>query len=55
MLFFRFEAGEEPQVLSNPDPQGAPLLVRVKDVLTFGEELEVPVDLVVLAVGQEPN
>ena len=54
-LFFRFEAGEEPQVLRNPDPQGLPLLVRVKDVLTFGEELEVPVDLVVLAVGQEPN
>jgi len=27
----------------------------VKDALTFGEELEVPVDLVVLAVGQEPN
>jgi heterodisulfide reductase subunit A len=54
-LFFRFEAGEEPQVLRNPDPQGAPLLVRVKDVLTCGEELEVPVDLVVLAVGQEPN
>ena len=27
----------------------------MKDVLTFGEELEVPVDLVVLAVGQEPN
>ena len=54
-LFFRFEAGEEPQVLRNPDPQGPPLLVKVKDVLTFGEELEVPVDLVVLAVGQEPN
>ncbi len=54
-LFFRFEAGEEPQVLRNADPQGLPLLVQVKDVLTFGEELEVPVDLVVLAVGQEPN
>jgi heterodisulfide reductase subunit A len=27
----------------------------VKDGLTFGEELDVPVDLVVLAVGQEPN
>jgi heterodisulfide reductase subunit A len=27
----------------------------VKDVLTFGEELEVMADLVVLAVGQEPN
>jgi heterodisulfide reductase subunit A len=55
VLFFRFEAGEEPQVERNPDAAGPPLLVRVKDVLTFGEELEVPVDLVVLAVGQEPN
>jgi heterodisulfide reductase subunit A len=54
-VFFRFEAGEEPQVLQNPDPQGPPLLVQVHDVLTFGEELAVPVDLVVLAVGQEPN
>jgi len=55
VVFFRFEAGEEPQVVSNPHPTGQPLLVTVKDVLTFGEELEVPVDLVVLAVGQEPN
>ncbi len=55
VVFFRFEAGEEPQVVKNPDPEEYPLLVKVKDVLTFGEELEVPVDLVVLAVGQEPN
>jgi heterodisulfide reductase subunit A len=55
VVFFRFEAGEEPEVRRNPDPKGAPVLVRVKDVLTFGEELAVPVDLVVLAVGQEPN
>jgi heterodisulfide reductase subunit A2 len=55
VVFYRFEAGEEPQVQRNPHPTGHPLLVRVKDVLTFGEELEVPVDLVVLAVGQEPN
>jgi heterodisulfide reductase subunit A2 len=53
--FFRFAPGEEPQVLKNPRPQGPPLLVQVKDLLTFGEELEVPIDLVVLAVGQEPN
>jgi heterodisulfide reductase subunit A2 len=53
--FFRFEAGEEPRITRNPDPQGSPLLVQVKDVLTFGEELAVPVDLVVLAVGQEPS
>ncbi len=55
VVFFRFEAGEEPQVVKNPDPGKYPLLVKVKDGLTFGEELEVPVDLVVLAVGQEPN
>jgi len=55
VVFFRFEAGEEPQILRNPDPMGYPLQVKVKDVLTFGEELAVPVDLVVLAVGQEPN
>jgi len=54
-VFFRFEAGEEPQILENPDPKGPPLLVRVKDVLTFGEDFCIPVDLVVLAVGQEPN
>jgi heterodisulfide reductase subunit A len=55
VVFFRFDPGEEPQISRNPDPKGYPLLVRVKDGLTFGEELEVPVDLVVLAVGQEPN
>jgi heterodisulfide reductase subunit A len=55
VVFFRFDPGEEPQVSRNPDPKGHPVLVRVKDGLTFGEELDVPVDLVVLAVGQEPN
>lgn len=55
VVFFRFEAGGEPRVLRNPDPGGPPLLVQVKDLLTFGEELAAPVDLVVLAVGQEPN
>jgi heterodisulfide reductase subunit A len=55
VVFFRFEAGEEPQVQKNPDSKGPPLLVQVKDILTFGEELQVPVDLVVLAVGQEPG
>ncbi len=55
VVFFRFEAGEEPQILRQSNPKGHPLRVKVKDVLTFGEELEVPVDLVVLAVGQEPN
>ena len=31
------------------------MLVKVKDYLTQGEELEVPVDLVVLATGMMPN
>ncbi|MGA7562283.1 MAG: CoB--CoM heterodisulfide reductase iron-sulfur subunit A family protein [Desulfobaccales bacterium] len=55
VVFGRFEAGEEPQVLKNPHLTGHPLLVKANDLLTFGEELEVPVDLVVLAVGQESN
>jgi heterodisulfide reductase subunit A len=55
VLFFRFNAGEEPQISRTGDSPGAPLAIKVKDVLTFGEELEVWADLVVLAVGQEPN
>jgi len=52
VLFFRFEAGEEPHISKNAGGTH-PLLVKVRDVLTFGEEIEAPVDLVVLAVGQE--
>jgi|UniRef100_A0A7V6A1L6 heterodisulfide reductase subunit A len=55
VTFFRFQAGEEPQISRAGAAPSAPLVLRVKDVLTFGEELEVPADLVVLAVGQEPN
>ena len=40
-----------------PGANGAPLQVRVKDWLTWGEEMIVPLDLVVLAVGMmaRPN
>jgi len=31
------------------------VLVKVKDTLTYGEEIEIPVDLVVLAVGMMPR
>lgn len=55
VTFFRFRPDEPPLVARNPEDDGSPLLVRVKDQLLFGEELEVPVDLVVLAVGMEPN
>jgi len=37
------------------DVDDFPLHVKAKDTLTFGEEIEAPVDLVVLATGMEPN
>jgi heterodisulfide reductase subunit A len=55
VLFLRFEAAEAPVVKRNNNLDGNPLSITVKDTLTFGEEIEVPVDLVVLAVGMEPN
>ena len=54
VTFLRFRADESPLV-ERSARGGYPLLVRVKDQLLFGEELEVPADLVVLAVGMEPN
>jgi heterodisulfide reductase subunit A len=51
--FLRFHGDERPNVLQDPD--GDSLLVRVKDYLTWGEELDVPADLVVLATGILPN
>ncbi len=55
VVFLRFEADESPEVIRSNDHGDFPLRVQVKDVLTFGEEVEVPVDLVVLATGMEPN
>ena len=55
VVFMRFEADSSPEVLQNQKAGDYPLTVRVKDTLTFGETVEVPVDLVVLAVGMEPN
>ena len=53
--FLRFHDDELPQVTAAPPEDDYPLLVRVKDYLTWGEELELPVDMVVLAVGMMPN
>jgi len=53
--FLRFHDDEIPIVTAAPPNDDYPLIVRVKDYLTWGEELEVPVDLVVLAVGMMPN
>jgi len=55
VVFLRFEAEESPEVTKSIAANGYPLQVKVKDTLTFGEEVEVPVDLVVLATGMEPN
>lgn len=55
VLFFRFAPEEAPVVEKAASGSGHPVNVRVKDSLTFGEEVEVPVDLVVLAVGMEPR
>jgi heterodisulfide reductase subunit A len=55
VLFLRFEATELPVVEKNDGSSAQSLRVRVTDTLTFGEEVAVPVDLVVLAVGMEPT
>ena len=54
VLFFRFEP-EAPPVVTRRAGGDYPLSVRVKDVLTFGEEVEMGVDLVVLSVGMKPS
>ncbi len=54
VLFLRFEA-DAPPVIEAVSGSGHPLKVTVKDTLTFGEEIEAEVDLVVLSVGMEPN
>jgi heterodisulfide reductase subunit A2 len=50
-LFLRFADDTPPTVEASP--QG--LLVRVRDELTGGEDLEIPVDLVVLVTGMVPR
>ncbi len=42
---------EKPQVSAAPAGDTHPVLVHVKDALTYNQELEIPVDLVVLATG----
>jgi len=51
VLFFRFEPDAPPVIERSSGKY--PLKIRVKDTLTFGEELTADVDLVVLAVGME--
>ncbi len=53
VVFLRFEAADSPTVTVNDDAGEYALKVTVRDGLTFNEEVEVPVDLVVLATGME--
>ena len=53
--FLRYHGNERPEVMKSLSGDTHPVLVRVKDYLTNGKELEVPVDLVVLAVGMMPR
>jgi len=53
--FIRFHGDEKPEVVTAPEGDSYPTLVKVKDYLTYGKELEVPADLVVLAVGMMPR
>jgi heterodisulfide reductase subunit A len=53
--FLRFHSDEPPQVIKTTEDDPYPLIVRIKDYLTWGKEIDVPVDLVVLAVGIMPN
>jgi heterodisulfide reductase subunit A len=53
--FLRFRPEEGPVVSANTAGDDHPLVVKVKDDLTWGEELEVPADLVVLATGMMPS
>jgi heterodisulfide reductase subunit A len=55
VTFLRFDNESRPRVATTDPGTGFPLAVTVSDTLTFGRELEVPVDLVVLAVGMEPH
>ncbi|MEW6568158.1 MAG: CoB--CoM heterodisulfide reductase iron-sulfur subunit A family protein [Chloroflexota bacterium] len=55
VLFLRFHGQEPAQVIGAPDGDESPLLIRVRDYLTWGEEVEAPVDMVVLAVGMMPS
>jgi heterodisulfide reductase subunit A len=55
VLFFRWQGDSPPVVEIREEGHGPPLAVRVRDMLTFGEEVEVPADLVVLSSGMMPR
>jgi heterodisulfide reductase subunit A2 len=54
VVFLRYEPDDAPVVERNKDGK-YPLKVTVKDTLTFGEQIEADVDLIVLSVGMVPS
>jgi len=52
---FRYHGDDRPEVVEANEGDEYPVLIRMRDHLTWGEEIEVPVDLVVLAVGFMPR
>ena len=54
VVFLRFRPEAEPEVSVADPADSFALKVNVVDTLTFGEELEVPADLVVLSTAMEP-
>jgi heterodisulfide reductase subunit A len=53
--FFRFHGDDRPQVVRAPDGETCPVIIKINDHLTWGEEIEIPADLVLLAVGITPR
>jgi heterodisulfide reductase subunit A len=53
--FLRFHGDDRPEVEIAAEDDSHPVVVKVRDHLTWGEEIEVPVDLVILAVGFMPR
>ncbi len=54
VVFMRYEADAMPEVNISTNSD-YPFQVKIKDSLTFNEEMEVPADLIVLATGIEPD
>ncbi|MBN1266006.1 MAG: CoB--CoM heterodisulfide reductase iron-sulfur subunit A family protein [Anaerolineales bacterium] len=52
--FLRFKGEEPPTIQKAPSNDSIPVLANIKDTLTWDEDLEIPVDLVVLATGMMP-
>ena len=53
--YVRFHGTDRPTVHVALPGDTHPVLVRVKDTLSYGEEIELAVDLLVLAVGMTPS